>query len=60
VHFTLTREELLERAGAVLGWLAQGKLKLTIHKALPLAQAAEAHRLLENRQTVGKLILTLP
>jgi len=60
VHFTLTREELLERAGAVLGWLAQGKLKLTIHKALPLAQAAEAHRLLENRKTVGKLILTLP
>ncbi len=60
VHYTATREELLERAEAVLGWLAKGKLKLTIHKALPLAQAAEAHRLLENRQTVGKLILTLP
>lgn len=59
VHFTATREELLERAGAVLGWLAEGKLKLTIHKTFPLAQAAEAHRLLENRQTVGKLVLTV-
>ncbi len=60
VHFIGTREELLERAGAVLGWLAQGKLKLTIHKTFPLAQAAEAHRLLEHRETVGKLVLTLP
>ena len=59
VHFTATREELLERAGAVLGWVGKGKLKLTIHKTFPLAQAAEAHRLLENRQTVGKLILSL-
>jgi len=60
VHFTATREELMERAGAVLGWLGRGRLKLTIHKTFPLAQAAEAHRLLENRQTVGKLILTVP
>ena len=59
VQYTATREELMERASAVLGWLANGKLKLTIYKSLPLAQAAEAHRLLENRQTVGKLILTL-
>ncbi len=60
VHFTATREELLERAGAVLGWVAKGKLRLTIHKTVPLAQAAEAHRLLETRQSVGKLLLSLP
>jgi NADPH2:quinone reductase len=59
VQYARTREETLERAGAVMNWVAQGRIKLTIHKTLPLAQAAEAHRLLENRQTVGKLVLTI-
>jgi NADPH2:quinone reductase len=57
--FTVTREELLERADAVFGWLAAGALKLRIERILPLAEAAEAHRLLESRQTSGKLVLTI-
>jgi NADPH2:quinone reductase len=60
VHFTATREELMERAGAVLGWVGKKKLKLTIYKTFPLAQAAEAHRLLEGRHSVGKLLLSIP
>jgi NADPH2:quinone reductase len=48
---------LLERAGTVLGWVRDGKLKVTIDREMPLAQAAEAHRLLESRQTSGKLVL---
>ena len=56
-HYIAAREELLERAGAVLGWVRDGKLKLTIDREVPLAQAAEAHRLLESRQTSGKLVL---
>ena len=56
-HYTAKREELVERAEAVLGWVRDGKLKLTIDRELPLAQAAEAHRLLESRQTSGKLVL---
>jgi NADPH:quinone reductase-like Zn-dependent oxidoreductase len=32
-------------------------LKLRIHRALPLAEAAAAHRMLEARETVGKLLL---
>jgi NADPH2:quinone reductase len=32
-------------------------LRLTISRVLPLAEAAEAHRLLESRQVVGKLLL---
>jgi NADPH2:quinone reductase len=56
-HYTLTREELLWRAGDVLSWVASGKLHPRIDRAYPLAEAAEAHRALEGRQTAGKLLL---
>lgn len=56
-HHCLTREELLWRAGDVLGWIGSGKLKLRIDKTYPLADAAEAHRDLEGRKTAGKLLL---
>jgi len=59
-HHLLTREELLWRSGDVLGWLDSGKLKLRIHRAYPLADAAQAHRDLESRKTAGKLLLTVP
>ena len=57
VHYTRTREELLSRAGEVLGWIAAGKLKVRVFREIPLAEAAEAHRLLESRRTTGKLLL---
>jgi len=56
-HYIASREELLARSRDVLGSVADGSLKLTIDRELPLAQAAEAHRLLESRQTSGKLLL---
>lgn len=56
-HYIATREELLRRAGEVLGWIAAGKLKLRVEKTFPLAEAAEAHRQLEGRKTTGKVIL---
>ena len=56
-HHIATREELLQRAGEVLGWIKAGRLKLRIDLTLPLAQAAEAHRQLEGRQTTGKVLL---
>jgi NADPH:quinone reductase len=56
-HYTLERAELLERANDVFNWTASGKLKLRIDKALPLKEAAEAHRQLEGRKTTGKVIL---
>src|SRR5881409_233214 len=56
-HYILTRSDLLARAGEVLGWIKSGKLKLRIERELPLAQAAEAHRLLEGRKTTGKVLL---
>jgi NADPH2:quinone reductase len=58
LHYSSTREELEWRAGDVLNWVSQGKLKLHIHKVYPLADAAQAHRDLEGRKTTGKLLLT--
>jgi NADPH2:quinone reductase len=57
VHYVATRAELLERASAVLGWVADGTLKVRIGREFPLAAAAEAHRELESRRTTGKVIL---
>ena len=56
-HYTATREDLLKRAGDVLGWIQTGQLKLRIGATFPLAEAAEAHRQLEGRKTTGKVLL---
>ncbi len=55
--YTATREELVWRAGEVMGWVASGELKLRIGGTFPLAEASEAHRQLEGRQSTGKLLL---
>jgi NADPH:quinone reductase len=56
-HYCATREELLWRAGDVLGWVGEGKLKVRIDRTYPLAEAAQAHRDLESRKTAGKVLL---
>jgi NADPH2:quinone reductase len=55
--YVATREELLSRAGAVLGAVQRGDLKLRIEETLPLEQAAKAQELLASRKTSGKLLL---
>jgi NADPH:quinone reductase len=52
-----TREELIERSGAVFSMVASGTLKLRIEHTYPLADAERAHRELEGRKTTGKLLL---
>jgi NADPH:quinone reductase-like Zn-dependent oxidoreductase len=42
---------------AVLGHVAAGRLRPIVHAVLPLARAADAHRLLEERQAFGKVVL---
>jgi NADPH2:quinone reductase len=56
-HYTLTRDELLQRSADVLGWIRSGQLKLRIEQSFALKDAAEAHRRLEGRQSTGKLLL---
>ena len=49
--------ELRQRASDLFTWLADGRLRLRIHKTYKLADAAQAHRDLEGRKTTGKLLL---
>jgi NADPH:quinone reductase len=55
--YTATREELLERAAAVLGWVADGSLDARIGGRYPLEDAVRAHEDLEARRSTGKLLL---
>jgi NADPH:quinone reductase len=57
VHYTATREELLERGTSVLGDLAAGRLHLEIGGRYALDDAAAAYDDLEGRRTTGKLLL---
>lgn len=43
----------------VLPWLASGLVSPQLHAQIPLAQAAEAHRLLEANANVGKVVLSV-
>lgn len=49
-RWTVIRGDLLRR-------VEEGSLRLTVSAVLPLAAAAEAHRLLESRQSIGKIVL---
>jgi NADPH:quinone reductase len=55
--YTASRAELLERAGAVLTWIAEGDLEVRIGGRYSLDEARAAHEDLEQRRTSGKLIL---
>jgi NADPH2:quinone reductase len=56
-HYISSRAELLDRADALLRWVADGKLNVRIEREFPLVAAAEAHRELQSRRTTGKLLL---
>jgi NADPH2:quinone reductase len=55
--YVATRDELERRAGELFSWIADGSLDVRIGTRLPLAEAAEAHRLIESRATTGKVLL---
>lgn len=44
---------------AVLGHVAAGRLRPVVHTVLPLAAAADGHRLLEERAAFGKVVLAV-
>jgi NADPH2:quinone reductase len=58
-NYLSTREELMRRANDIIAGIRAGWLKLNIRHVLPLAQAAQAHGLLESRRTEGKLVLSV-
>jgi NADPH2:quinone reductase len=56
-HYTLTRDELLWRAGDLFTWLSSGQLKVRIDQLFRLRDAPDAHQYLEDRLTKGKVLL---
>ena len=57
VHHVATRGALLARAHELLDWVRTGRLHLRMDFVVPLEAAADAHRALEGRQTIGKVLL---
>ncbi|KAL2760318.1 hypothetical protein ACRALDRAFT_1026203 [Sodiomyces alcalophilus JCM 7366] len=56
-NYVATREELEKYGKELLDMVAAGEVKVPIHKVYDLADAASAHRDLEGRQTIGKLLI---
>ncbi len=55
--YIATTTELRSRTDDLFGWVRNGELAVRIDRALPLADAVEAHRALEERKTMGKVLL---
>jgi NADPH2:quinone reductase len=57
---TLLREPEVNRKNfeQLLAWLSEGKLRPCVSNVLPIERAAEALRLLIDRKSVGKVVLT--
>ena len=57
-HYRKNRPAGVRRAALeTLGLLGQGRLVVPVTRTFDLAEAAEAHRFLESRQSTGKLLL---
>ena len=58
---TVAEKAVIARALEEKVWplLAQGKCTPRIFKTFPLAEAAEAHRLMESNAHMGKIVLTV-
>lgn len=56
-HYIASRSELISRAGDIFMWAVSGELAVRIDRVLPLSEVAQAHRLLQSRQTAGKVLL---
>lgn len=56
-HYISNPAELARRSGDLFADLASGRLQLSITGRYPLREAAAAHLALEDRRTIGKLLL---
>lgn len=55
--FALRPEAASAALTRLIGWVADGEIRVPVGRSLPLAEAAEAHRLLETGATTGKVVL---
>jgi NADPH:quinone reductase len=57
-HFTRTQQEFAWRAGELFDAIAAGSINVAVGRRYQLAEAAQAHRDLQGRQTIGSIVLT--
>ena len=55
--FAKTPSIIQEALGELIGFVQAGKIKIQSGGAFPLAKAADAHRLIEDRKSTGKIVL---
>jgi NADPH:quinone reductase len=56
-HHVANHADVLWRAGDVFKWFAEGKLTVKVGQCYRLSEAAHAHRGLESRKSLGKILL---
>jgi NADPH2:quinone reductase len=56
-HNVANHADVSRRAGDLFKWIESGHLNVKIGKIYPLAEAANAHRALESRNSFGKILL---
>jgi NADPH:quinone reductase len=56
-HNVTSHADVLWRAGDLLKWLGEGKLTVRIGQTYRLSRAEDAHRQLESRNSIGKILL---
>jgi NADPH2:quinone reductase len=56
-HNVSNHADVARRAGDLFNWIMAGRLNVTIGNSFPLSEAARAHRMLESRQSFGKILL---
>ncbi len=57
MHYSATRDELLDLGDELFAVLGSGKVRIEVNQSYALADAATAHRDLEARKTTGSTIL---
>lgn len=55
--FGMRPQAAAKAMGDLIGFAASGQLKVNVNHILPLSKAAEAHRMMEARETTGKIVL---
>jgi NADPH2:quinone reductase len=59
IHYIATPEEFHWRAGVLLDWIGNNRLRVRIARSFPLAQAGDAQAYLASAQAMGKVLLEI-
>ena len=58
--YTVTREELMERANDIFKWIGSGDLQVAVDRCFPLEQAVEGHNYSRLVRASNKVLYEIP